>query len=359
MENKSVKELISDKESIDNVLNNQIRKKLFEIALSLQKQVLDETNSPSESIDYANYELFRLTNSNISTPILKVNSILSQAIDQIEKAAKDKKATIGISSGYDKLDEITQGWQASELIVIAAQRSMGKTSFALSTIKHIYHSSNKTIAYFSLELSSLQLTNRLISIETEISIEKIQNGSLDDNEWGQLEINIKNIEDAPLYIDNTSSISIFELQNKCRRLALCHGELNLIVVDYLQLLTTGNYKRGNKDEEVDTIFRVLKDLSTELNVPIVVLSQLSKSVEERLNDKRPRISDISEADLVEKYADKVLFLYGLDCYNTPLDNNDKSFDDATEVIVAKNSGGRTSSIKLSFNKEVGLFQSMS
>ncbi|MBN2776202.1 MAG: AAA family ATPase [Bacteroidales bacterium] len=358
MENKSVKELISTKESIDNVLNNHIRRKVFEIALSLQKQVLDETNNLSESIDYANFELYRLGRTNISIPIEKVSSILSQAIDQIEKAAMDKETTFGISSGYDDLDKFTQGWKSSDLIIIAGRPAMGKTTFALSMVKNISIDSNKTIAFFSLEMSKMQITHNLISIQTGIASNKLRDGDLRDIEWQQLKSKIKNLEDAPIYIDDTRAISMLELRSKCREFAL-KVNLNLIIIDFLQLLIPKIDNQREKEIEVDAIFRELKALAEELYVPIIVLSQLSKSLEKRPEDKRPRISDFHEAIAVKRYADKVLFLYRPEYYNINVDAEGKSLKGVTEVIIVKHPKGNTGTIKLNYNNKLGKFENVS
>ena len=219
-----------------------------------------------------------------------MSTLIRKAIEQIEIAKNKKDGLSGVPSGLTALDRLTSGWQKSDLVILAARPAMGKTALVLSVARNAAVDFNKPVAVFSLEMSSLQLVTRLISSESELSGEKLKKGSLADHEFEQLNAKIQKLAEAPLFIDDTPGLSVFELRAKARRLKEQHN-IELIIVDYLQLMTAGGEGRGNREQEISTISRSLKGLAKELNVPVIALSQLSRAVETRGGDKKPQLSD--------------------------------------------------------------------
>jgi replicative DNA helicase len=338
--------------------NDFLKRKLYKVASEIQKQVLDESTEVNSLMHFVESEMFRLSEMNIKSPIRKIDSILSQALEKIEQKAKDFGSNVGVYSGYKELDKITFGWQPSELIIIGSQSSMGKTAFALSMARNIAIENNKAVAIFSLENSALELTNRLISLETEIPTSKIHRGDLQDYEWQKLESRARNIELAPIYIDDTPAISIFELRDKCRRMAREYSRTDIIIIDNLELITASVDRQNNKEQRCSIILRILKELAKELNVPIIALSSLNSSLEEKTQDKRPRLSDFLLSDVIEKFADTVMFIHRSECDNNNNNNDpqDNRLKEVAEIIIAKHYNGETSSLSLNFNKKIAKFE---
>ena len=268
----------------------------------------------------------------------------------------------GIATGFEKLDKITSGWQPSDLIIIAARPGMGKTAFVLSMARNIAIDFGQPVALFSLEMSSVQLITRLISSETGLSSEKLRTGKLEKHEWEQLSTKVKDLEKAPLYIDDSPSLSIFDLRAKARRLSSQHG-IKLIIVDYLQLMTAGGSNGkggGNREQEISTISRNLKALAKELEVPVIALSQLSRAVETRGSSKRPLLSDLRESGAIEQDADIVSFIYRPEYYK--IDEWDDQEQTPTagqaEFIIAKHRNGSLENIRLKFIGNLGKFDNL-
>ncbi|MDD3860276.1 MAG: DnaB-like helicase C-terminal domain-containing protein, partial [Bacteroidales bacterium] len=255
---------------------------------------------------------------------------------------------------FSKIDRITAGWQPSDLIIIAARPSMGKTAFVLSMARNMAVDHDRAVAVFSLEMSSMQLVTRLISAESEITGEKIKIGDLKEFEWQQLESKVKALETAPIFIDDTPAISVFELRAKCRRLVRNHN-IQAIIIDYLQLMTTGTDMKGNREQEVSTISRSLKAIAKELNLPVIALSQLNRSVESRSGDKKPQLSDLRESGAIEQDADMVLFIHRPEYYGITNDGDGNSLIGRAEIIIAKHRNGATDSSWLRFKKEFAKF----
>jgi replicative DNA helicase len=254
----------------------------------------------------------------------------------------------GVPSGFTNVDRITAGWQKSDLVILAARPGMGKTAFVLTMARNIAVDFNKPVAFFSLEMSSVQLVTRLISSESELPADKLKKGNLENYEWEQLNSKINSLIEAPLYIDDTPALSIFELRAKCRRLKAQH-DIQMIIIDYIQLMTTGgDNKMGNREQEISTISRSLKSLAKELNVPVITLSQLNRSVETRAGSKRPLLSDLRESGAIEQDADLVLFIYRPEYYKIDVDEDGNSTKGMAELIVAKHRNGALADIKLQF-----------
>lgn len=334
-----------------------IQRELIRSSTEIQKASYDETRDVEELINFAESEIFKISEGTTKKELVKIGSVLDSAKAAIENAANNKGKLRGVPTGFIDLDALTGGWQPSDLIIIAARPSMGKTAFVLSMARNMAIKHKKSVAFFSLEMSSLQLVNRLIAAETEIPSEKLRNGMLDDNDWKIFEAKMNNLETAPLFIDDTPAISIFELRAKCRRLARSDNHLDIVIIDYLQLMTSGSDNKGSREQEVSTISRSLKAIAKELNVPIIALSQLNRSVETRSNDKRPQLSDLRESGAIEQDADIVAFIHRPEYYGI-LEEDGITTKGLANIIVAKHRNGAVEDVKLKFIKELAKFQDM-
>jgi len=330
-----------------------IQRELIRVTSEIQGRAFDDSNDINELLDYSENELFQIAEGNIKREVSPLNLVLKEAIYEIEEASKREDALVGVPSGFTRLDRLTSGWQKSDLIIVAARPSMGKTAFALTMARNMAIEHKKSVAFFSLEMSAVQLVNRLIVAETELPSNRIKNGRLKDDEWKQLESKIKILEDASIYIDDTPAISVFELRAKCRRLSAQH-KLDIAVVDYLQLMS-GPRDAGSREQEVSNISRSLKSISKELNVPIVALSQLNRSVEVRGGNKRPQLSDLRESGAIEQDADMVIFIHRPEKYGFTTLENDMPSKGIAEIILAKNRNGPVDDILLRFREERAQF----
>lgn len=330
-----------------------IQRELIRVTSEIQSRAFDDSNDINELLDYSENELFQIAEGNIKKEVATLNIVLKEAIHEIEEASKREDALVGVPSGFTKLDRLTSGWQKSDLIIIAARPSMGKTAFALSMARNMAVDHKKSVAIFSLEMAAIQLVNRLIVAETELPSNRIKSGRLKEDEWKQLEAKIKTLEDASIYIDDTPAISVFELRAKCRRLSAQH-KLDIAIVDYLQLMT-GPKDAGSREQEVSSISRSLKSISKELNVPIVALSQLNRSVEVRGGNKRPQLSDLRESGAIEQDADMVIFIHRPEKYGFTTLDNDMPSKGIAEIILAKNRNGPVDDILLRFREERAQF----
>jgi len=278
-----------------------------------------------------------------------MRSILRDAMTELEARKNQKDGLTGVPSGFTALDRVTSGWQKSDLVIIAARPAMGKTAFVLSVLRNAAVDHNRPVAIFSLEMSSVQLVNRLISSEAELDSEKIKKGTLADHEWAQLVHKTAKLSKAPLFVDDTPALSILELRAKCRKLKAQH-DIQMVVVDYLQLMS-GDSKGGfggNREQEIASISRALKKIAKELSIPVIALSQLSRAVETRGGDKRPQLSDLRESGAIEQDADMVMFLYRPEYYGITEDEGGASTAGVGEVIIAKHRNGSLDNIKLRF-----------
>ena len=294
-----------------------------------------------------------VSSKNIKRNYSDIKTLLNETISSIESKKNNKDGITGIPSGFSGLDSLTSGWQKSDLVIIAARPGMGKTAFTLSLVRNAAVDHNIPVALFSLEMSSVQLVSRLISAESELDASKINKGLLENYELEQLKHKTKLISNAPIFIDDTPGLSIFELRTKCRKLKMQH-DIQMIVIDYLQLLTSDSNKSTfNREQEISYISRSLKNLAKELDVPIITPSQLSRAVETRGGDKRPMLSDLRESGAIEQDADIVMFLYRPEYYGLFEDDNDFNVKGLTEVIIAKHRNGPLDTAYIKFiNKYV-------
>jgi replicative DNA helicase len=290
------------------ILQKFVQRSLIKISTEIIEEAYGDNQDVFDLLDQAEARLYEVTQGNLKRSAESAQDLVIQAKKKIEEIS-NKEGLSGIASGFERLDAVTSGWQPSDLIIIAARPGMGKTALTLSMARNIAVNSGQPVAFFSLEMSSVQLITRLISSETGLSSEKLRTGKLEKHEWEQLNVKVKALEKAPLYIDDTPSLSIFDLRAKARRLASQH-DIKLIIIDYLQLMTAGSsQKGGNREQEISTISRNLKALAKELNVPVIALSQLSRAVETRGGSKRPLLSDLRESGAIEQDADIVSFIY--------------------------------------------------
>jgi replicative DNA helicase len=343
------------------ILQKFIQRSLIKISSEIIEDSYDESTDVFDLLDKAESKLYDITQGNIKRSSETAQSLVIQAKKRIEEIA-GKEGLSGVATGFDSLDKVTSGWQPSDLIIIAARPGMGKTAFVLSMARNVAIDYGHPVALFSLEMSSVQLITRLISSETGLSSEKLRTGKLEKHEWEQLSIKVKNLEKAPLFIDDTPSLSIFDLRAKSRRLASQHG-IKLIIVDYLQLMTAGGNNgkgSGNREQEISTISRNLKALAKELGVPVIALSQLSRAVETRPGHKRPLLSDLRESGAIEQDADIVSFIYRPEYYK--LDEWDDEGNSPTqgqaEFIIAKHRNGSLENVKLKFIGSLGKFDNL-
>ncbi len=326
-----------------------IKRELIKVSSDILREAFEDTTDVFQLLDRTEQALFQVSEANIRKNYVDMRSLMNITINELEAKKNQPDGLTGVPSGFTALDHLTSGWQPSELIILAARPGMGKTAFVLSTMRNAAVDYNKGVAIFSLEMSSVQLMNRLISAEAEIEGEKIKKGTLAPHEWQQLHSRINNLANAPIFIDDTPALSVLELRAKCRRLKAQH-DIQMVIVDYLQLMTadTGGKGGGNREQEIATISRSLKGLAKELNVPVIALSQLSRAVETRGGEKKPQLSDLRESGSIEQDADMVIFLYRPEYYGFTQDEAGNPLQGVGEVIVAKNRAGSLDNVNLRF-----------
>ena len=343
------------------VAQKYLARELISFSSDISSKAFDEVNDVDDLLQEAEGRLFEISQRNVKKDVTQINPVIEQAIKQIQAAANRASGLSGLESGFHELDQPTSGWQNSDLIIIAARPAMGKTAFVLSMAKNMAVNYEIPVAIFSLEMSNVQLVNRLISNVCELGGEKIKSGQLSPMEWDQLMSRVKELQDARLYIDDTPSLSILELRTKARRLVREH-QVRFIIIDYLQLMNATGMKFGSREQEVSMISRSLKQLAKELDIPIVALSQLNRSVETRGKDgdrdsKRPQLSDLRESGAIEQDADIVCFIHRPEYYlRSDTDMEGRNIRGLAEFIVAKHRSGRVDDVKMRFRKEFARFE---
>ena len=339
------------------VAQKYLARQLIQYASDVETKAFDETIDVDELMQHAEGSLFELSQKNLKKDYTQIDPVVSQALSSIQKAAANTDGLTGIPTGYHSLDDKTSGWQASDLVIIAGRPAMGKTSFALSMAKNIAVDYQIPLAFFSLEMSNVQLVNRLISNVCEIEGKKILNGQLQQDEWERLDKRVNKFLGAPLYIDDTPGLSVFELRTKARRLVREH-DIKAIMIDYLQLMNANGMRFSSRQEEVSTISRSLKGLAKELDIPILALSQLNRGVESRegLEGKRPQLSDLRESGAIEQDADMVLFVHRPEYYHIYQDDAGHDLHGMAQIIIAKHRKGATGDVLLTFRGEYTRFE---
>lgn len=339
------------------ISQKHIQRQLIRISTETITSAYDETSDVFDLLDQAEQDLFSVAQGNIRKSFDTMPSLVQQAKDQIKKSGEQGDGVNGVPSGFTELDKLTSGWQPSELLILAARPGMGKTAFVLSMARNIAVDLNRAIAIFSLEMSSLQMVMRLVASETGLSAEKLKKGNLAQHEWEQLNAKVSALSEAPLFIDDTPGLSVFELRAKARRLKQQH-DIQMIVIDYLQLMNAGGKDGGNRQEEISIISRSLKVLAKELSIPVIALSQLSRAVETRGGDKRPQLSDLRESGAIEQDADMVMFIYRPEYYDITVDENGNSLLGIGEIIVAKHRNGALKNVPLRFVANQAKFEDL-
>ncbi len=325
-----------------------IQRELIRVSTRIVHDAYEDTTDVFELLDDAEKGLFNIADQNLRTSYNELEGLLTSTIKEIEEARKNEDSLTGVPSGFTNLDRLTGGWQKSDLVIVAARPGMGKTAFTLSLARNAAVDFNRPVAFFSLEMSAQQLVKRLISAEAELPAEKIIKGQLAEHEWIQMVKKSGKLSAAKIFIDDTPALNIFELRAKCRRLKMQH-DIQMIVIDYLQLMTAGdNNRNGNREQEISSISRALKSIAKELNVPILALSQLSRKVEDRGTTKKPMLSDLRESGAIEQDADMVVFLYRPEYYNLDQDEEGNSTKGLAQVIIAKHRNGSLDTVNLRF-----------
>lgn len=327
------------------IIEMAIKRNLIQIASQIHHDAYEDTTDVFELLDRTEQAIFEISDSNLRKNYDSMKNLMHRAVQELQQLKEHKDGLTGVPSGFLALDRLTSGWQNSDLIIVAARPGMGKSAFVVSAMRNAAVDFKRPVAIFSLEMSSIQLVNRMISAEAELDSEKIRKGQLADYEWQQLLHKTSRLSAAPIFIDDTPALTILELRAKCRRLKAEHN-VQLIIVDYLQLMRGDT--TGNREQEIASISRALKGIAKELSVPVIALSQLSRLVETRGGVKRPQLSDLRESGSIEQDADLVIFLYRPEYYGLDKDAEDKPTANLAEVIVAKHRNGSTGTVKLKF-----------
>jgi replicative DNA helicase len=322
------------------------------------KKTFDETYDIKDVIQEADSQLLEISQKSVKKDYSVLGPIVNQAVKIVEAAYANKGGLTGISTGFYKLDDMTCGWQKSDLVIIAGRPAMGKTAFALSLAKNIAVDQKIPMAFFSLEMTSVQLANRLMANNCQIEGHKLMSGQLKRDDWERLDKHLNSLLEAPLYVDDTEGISVMELRTKIRRLIKEH-HIELVMVDYLQLMTASGMRYNNRQEEISLISRALKGMAKEFNIPVIALSQLNRGVDNREGPegKRPRLSDLRESGAIEQDADMVIFLHRPEYYGL-YQSEDGSIDyrGKAEVIISKHRKGAVGIVMMDFKGEYTRFE---
>lgn len=334
-----------------------LARQLITYSSLIQEGAFDTTIDVADLMQEAEGKLFEISQNNLKKDFTQIDPVIGQVYDQLKIAAARDSGLSGLTTGFDGIDAKTSGWQNSDLVIIAARPAMGKTAFVLSMMKKMSVDHKIPAALFSLEMSNVQLVRRLMGNVCEISGEKLRSGQLEKHEWAQLDARVNQMFNAPLYVDDTASLSVFELRTKARRLVREHG-VKIIMIDYLQLMNASGMSYNSRQEEVSTISRSLKGLAKELDIPIIALSQLNRGVEQREGNegKRPQLSDLRESGAIEQDADIVCFIHRPEYYKILQDEHGRDLRGKAEFIIAKHRNGATANILLNFRSEFARFE---
>ncbi len=326
-------------------------RKLIKVNEEIENECYSQKESVETIMDETEKKVFKVVQRRNAGDYVPISTVVNNALDKISVAARNKGAVTGIPTGFTDLDYRTAGLQPSDLVLIAARPSMGKTAFVLNIAQHVAFKQGLPLVIFSLEMSKEQLVNRLFSLQSGVDAQKLRVGNLEEADWEMLIEGATQIGQSKLIIDDTPGISIGELRSKCRKYRLEHG-LSLVMIDYLQLMTGSGKGSESRQQEISDISRSLKSLARELQVPVIALSQLSRAVEQR-PDHRPMLSDLRESGAIEQDADVVMFIYRDDYYNH--ESPDKGI---SEIIIAKQRNGPIGTVKLAWLPELTKFANL-
>lgn len=340
------------------VAEKYLLRELIRISGEVQRDAYDESSDVFDLLDHAESQLFQLAETNLKRDALPVGALIPKTIRSLEEMRDRPDGLTGIPTGFDELDKMTSGWQKTDLVIVAARPAMGKTAFALSMARTAAVKNNVGVAFFSLEMAAPQIAHRLLSAEAELELNKLRNGKLEAYEWQQLTTRSTRLRESPFIIDDTPALSVYDLRAKCRRLKAEKG-IQMVIVDYLQLMTAPNVRAGNREQEIAYISRSLKELAKELDVVMIALSQLSREVEKRGTDKRPQLSDLRESGAIEQDADIVAFLYRPEVYNLEVTEDGRSTRGMGEVIIGKQRNGPIGRVEVAFEGHFARFGELS
>ncbi len=337
------------------IVQKYLARELIRVSSEIQTKAFDDKTDVDDLMQEAEGMLFELSQNSQKKDVTQINPVIEEARKRMQ-IASTKQGASGVASGFHALDKITSGWQRSDLIIIAARPAMGKTAFILSMAKNMAVDYRSPVAVFSLEMSNVQLVNRLIMNVCQLEGEKIKNGQLEKYEWEKFDRDINMLLDAPVFVDDTPSLSVFELRSKARRLVKEH-KVQCLIIDYLQLMNASGMSFGSREQEVSIISRSLKGLAKELDIPIIALSQLNRGVEGRTGHegKRPQLSDLRESGAIEQDADMVCFIHRPEYYKITEDTQGNSLIGLAEIIVAKHRNGATGDVLLKFKNTYAKF----
>ncbi|MEM7657792.1 MAG: replicative DNA helicase [Bacteroidota bacterium] len=331
-----------------------ILRQLIKTSDEVVKKAYDETTDVFDLLDTAEQNLFEISETNLRRNYMAMPELVMKTLERLEEMRGQDSSIVGIPSGISDLDQMTAGWQKSDLVIIAARPAMGKTALTLTLARNAALRFGEPVAFFSLEMAAVQLVQRMICSEAELDAQKVRTGQLADYEWKQLITRIGSLSKSHVFIDDTPALSIWDLRAKCRRLKAEKG-ISMVVIDYLQLMSGNAGKSGNREQEIAGISRSLKEIAKELDVVVIALSQLSRAVESRGGDKRPVLSDLRESGSIEQDADMVMFLYRPEYYGFETDDEGNSTLGMAELIIAKQRNGPTGTVKMQFIGKYGKF----
>jgi replicative DNA helicase len=335
------------------IIEKYVQRQLITASTETIRDAYEDTADAFDLLDSAESRLFAISENNFRKEFEPLPNLIKRSLSEIEAAKDSDGALRGVPSGFTELDRITGGWQKTDLIIIAARPSMGKTAFALSMARNMAVDFNKPVAVFSLEMDATQLAVRLMSAQSNIEMSKLRKGALTEQEWGILHQRLGALTDAPIYIDDTPALSLFELRAKCRRMREQY-KIETVIIDYLQLMSGSHDQKGNREQEISGISRGLKSLAKELEAPVIVLSQLNRGVETRSGTKKPILADLRESGAIEQDADMVLFVYRPEYYN--IDEDERGFTAGMgDIIISKHRNGALGEVRLKFQGSCAKF----
>jgi replicative DNA helicase len=338
------------------VREKAILRRLIEVSTSIVAEAFEGKSTATELLDEAESKIFLVSQQQTKDGFTRIKELLWPTMERIEALQRGGKTVTGVASGFGDLDELTSGFQPSDLVIVAARPSMGKTAFTLNVAQHAAIEHNIPVAFFSLEMSKESLVQRMLTSEARIDAQRLRKGLLRDDDFPRLARAAGILSSAPVWIDDTPGMTLLEMRSKARRLKTESG-IGLVIVDYLQLMQ-GPSNSESRQQEVSQISRGLKALAKELKVPVVALSQLSRAPEQRTGDnKRPQLSDLRESGAIEQDADLIMFLYRQEFYDGPVDKDGNSLEGKAEVIVGKQRNGPTGIVNLFFHKQYTRFES--
>jgi replicative DNA helicase len=338
------------------VSQKYIQREIIKLSAEMLTDAFEEGADVFDLINKVEKSVFKIYSENMKKNVDEMQSVVLDALREIEDARANEGGISGVPTGFKELDRLTSGWQRSDMIVIAARPAMGKTAFTLSMARNVAVDFNKAVAIFSLEMSSVQLVKRLMSSEARLNAEKLRSGKLAEHEMHQLHTRITSLIKAPIFINDTPGISVFDFRAKCRRLKK-EKNIELVIIDYLQLMSAGEKsKSGNREQEISIISRTIKEVAKELNIPIIALSQLSRSVETRNSSGLPQLSDLRESGSIEQDADIVSFIYRPEKYGIDANEKGESNLGVAELIFAKHRNGDLGTVRMEFVGKYALFK---